>query len=113
MQSWIEECFKSAQANILVISRDIEIANSIDCQSVSDIYAVASDIQKLQAPREELCSLGRIDSYIRNVHGLVKTIETLTSLSKDRVMIIWVRKFPNKFSTIAKHSWSLISLPPF
>lgn len=100
-QIWIEERFKSAQADLLLLSRDLEIANSIDCQSVLDVYTAADGIQKLQAPRGELRALGRIDPYIKNVHELVEVIETLTSISKDSLMIIWVSSLSNRFSTIA------------
>jgi hypothetical protein len=96
MQIWIEECFRSAQANLLVISRDNEIDDSINCQSVHDIYVVTKEIQMLQAAHEGLCALGRIDSYIKNVHELVEVMESLTSISKDRVLIIWVRTFSKK-----------------
>lgn len=91
MQTWIEECFKSAQASLLVISRDNELDDLNDCQSIHDIYAVSKEIQILQAAHEGLCALGRIEAYIKNVHEFVEVIELLTSIRKDRLFILWVR----------------------
>lgn len=95
------------------MSRDNEIDDSMDCQSVHDIYAVSKEIQTLQAAREGLCALGRINSYIKNVHEFVEVLETLTSISKDRVLIIWVRTFSKFFQQLFNIFWSLISLNPF
>ena len=112
MKTWIEECFKLANASFLVILRDNEIHDFTDCQSVLDIYAISTEIQMLQATHEGLCALGRINPYIKKVHELMEVIETITCIRKNRVLLIWVRKFSRIFQRSVNGVWSLI-LKPF
>ena len=112
MQTWIEECFKRANASFLVILKDNEIHDFTDCQSVLDIYAISTEIQMLQATHEELCALGRINSYIKKVHELMEVIETITCIRKDRLLLIWVRRSSRIFQRSFNGVWPLI-LNPF